>query len=434
MIEPLERRTAAAPRGGGYSWYVVLILALTYGCHSMDRSLPGILIEPIKHEFSLSDGQLGLFSGLAYALAFSLVILPMGYISDRLNRRNLLVGLLVAWSVATALGGLTRSYVQLVLGRLGVGAAEAGAAPLALPMISDLFPPSKRSFPLGLFYMSSPIGVLAASVVGGYVAAEHGWRTAFFLGGIPGLILAVLLLFTVREPKRGGAEVSQPEAAEPPAKLRETFAYLTTSPALICLASACALLGLVNITMGAWMGSFFIRAHGLGLKEVGLILGIGGGLCGMVATPTMGFLADRLSLRDPRWSLRIVWIASVLSLVFTMGMLFVPAVGFSIALFVLADLTRQGFPAPIFAVVMANTPVRMRGTMMSIVQLVTSVVGFGLGPLVTGLLSDFYGGGVGIRYALADSALAFVIIIVLLWLTNRLLHGRGAQPKDRPHG
>jgi len=429
---------AAPPHAYGsspYRWYVVGVLTLIYACHALDRSLPNILVEPIRHEFGLSDSQLGVFSGLAFGAAFSAAALPMGYMSDRVgNRRNLLTGVVVLWSLLTVLGGLTRSFVQLVLVRIGLGAAEAGTAPLTMPMLSDIFPPDKRAFALGIFYTSQPIGGFLATALGGLIAAEHGWRAAFFIAGVPGLLAAMLLFFTVRDPRRGGTEAKAglDAAPEPPAKVGEAFAHLWRNPALIWLILGCTTLGLLNITLGAWMGSFFIRVHGLGLAETGLILGGAAAVCSLTSPPLFGWMADRLAARSPRWPLRVVWMAGLGSLALTLLQLFTPVLAVAIVCFVLADVLRVGYSPPSYSVLMTRTPPRMRGSVMSVVQLTTAAMGFGVGPILTGALSDFYGGGVAIRYAMAWVSLLFIVAAVLLMLASRGLYGRSATPEAPP--
>ena len=167
-----------------YRWYVLLIMVVIYVCHSMDRALPNILVEPVRREFHLNDGQLGLFSGLAYGMAFSIAALPAGWIADRVSRRGFLTLALLAWSLLTAAGGMTRNYAQLLLARVGVGVGEAAAAPIVLPLLTDIFPARQRALAIGVLYMAVPMGSLIAASVGGFVAAEHGWRAAFFIAGV----------------------------------------------------------------------------------------------------------------------------------------------------------------------------------------------------------------------------------------------------------
>lgn len=416
-----------------YRWYTTGLLMLIYACHALDRGLPNILIEPVRHEFGLTDAELGLFSGLAFGLAFAAAGIPLGIISDRVNRRNLLAGAVIVWSAFTALGGLARSYVQLVLTRVGVGAAEASAAPIAMPLITDIFPARQRAFALGVFYMSPALGAFLASVVGAYVAVAYGWRAAFFVAGIPGLLLALLLLSTVSEPRRGSSEAASGGAADddaPAPPLKEVAAFLFKSPRVLCLIAGSSLIGLNSITFGAWAGSFFIRIHGVELTTAGLILGTAG-FVGVGGPPLYGWIADRLSLANPRWALRLVWVSGLVVMLLGFAMLFSPSLAVAVVCFVLLDFLRHGYPPPTYSVLMSNTPVRMRGTIMSVLQFTTNLVGFGLGPVLAGWLSDLYGGEDGIRYALANVMLLFLVITPLYMVANRGFYGqpqRGRPP------
>jgi len=413
-----------------YRWYVLMVLTLIYTCHSIDRGMPNILVEPIRHEFHLSDSQLGLFSGVAFALSFSIAILPMGFISDRVNRRNFLAVIVLVWSACTALGGFARSYIQLVLARVGVGAAESGAAPVTMPMISDIFPVRQRGTALGVFYLSNAVGLLVAGTVGGYVAATYGWREAFFLAGAPGIFLAILLLTTVKEPRRGQSEeIGEGGDARPvkPPRLREAFVFLARAPGLICLILGCAIIGMIAITIQAWVASFFIRVHHLDLKQVGLVLGIGGGVAGVVSPLAYGWLSDRLAARNVRGPLLAVAVGVVLALAFGLAMLFATSVALSIAFMICADICRIGYTPPCYAVLMNETPVPLRGATMSIMQLTTNIVGFGLGPLLVGALSDLYGGETALRYAMANALGLLLAAAVLLVAAALLLYGRGRR-------
>jgi len=414
--------------GPAYRWYVVGILTIIYACHALDRGLPNILVEPVKAEFNLSDSQLGLFSGLAFGVAFSTAVLPMGFLSDRVgNRRNMLAIVVVAWSILTAVGGMARNFGQLLASRIGMGVAEAGTAPLTMPMLSDIFPPARRAFALGIFYISQPAGAFVATALGGYIAQEHGWRAAFFVAGVPGLIAAVLLYLTVRDPKRGGSEGGE-TAAEKPASLGEAFGQLVRQPALVWLIAACTIFGLLNITLAAWMSSFFIRVHHLGLAQTGVIIGAAAGISSVTSPPIFGWLADKLSTRDPRWSLRLLWIGALATLGLTLCQLYTPSLTIAITAFALADMMRMGYAPPAYSVLMSATPSRMRGSVMSMVQLTTNFMGFAVGPVLTGALSDAFGGGAAIRHAMATVSLLFVPAVIFFILASRALYG----PKTAP--
>ncbi|WP_157889086.1 MFS transporter [Herminiimonas arsenitoxidans] len=185
------------------SWYALSILTMIYSCHFLDRTMISIIVEPVRAEFHLHDSQIGLLTGLAYGATFAIAGIPIGLLIDRVNRIKLLAILVTIWSGMTILSGIANSYIHLLLARMGVGASEAGGSPASLSLISDLFPPSKRSTAVGYFFLSNAIGATLSIIIGGFVTAQYGWRTAMLLAGIPGIILAAVLILTVRNPKRG---------------------------------------------------------------------------------------------------------------------------------------------------------------------------------------------------------------------------------------
>lgn len=428
------RNGADTDQGGRYSygsptyrWYSLAIISLVAVCLSIDRAMPNILIEPVRHEFGLNDRQLGLFVGLSYAVTFSLAVLPLGYISDRVNRRNLLAGLVVAWSVCTALGGFARDYIQLLLSRMGVGAAEAGGTPISVPMISDMFPPERRALAVGVYYSSAASGVLLSSVIGGFLAAEYGWRVAFFVAGLPGLFMAVILFFTVREPRRGMMELEPAaEAAEKP-KFSEAFTFLSRSPGVIMLILALCLLGLVTVTTSAWMGSFFIRVHDMSLPHTGLVLGLAAAGCGVTAPPLLGWLADRISVNNSGAPLNLTGWAALLAMLAGFVMLFSSGLSVAIGAFFVHELAKGGYTGPCYAALMDKTPPRLRGTVMSVTQLMIVVCAYGLGPITVGALSDAFGGGAAIRGALALAIMVMAPAAVLLFMASAMIYGRRAS-------
>lgn len=420
---PTAYRYDSAP----YRWYSVAVMMAIYLSQALDRNMATILVEPIKHEFRLSDAQMGLYSGSAFGVSLALAVLPMGYLSDRVVRTKVLPLVVAVWSFCTMLAGFSRTYPQLVATRIAVGASEAGAAPIILPMAGDIFPHNRRGLVIGALYTSTHFGQIIAGLLGAYIAATHGWRMALLVAGVPGLVAAALMFFTLDEPRRGAAEDdgATHETAPP---LREVFAFLWRNPAVSGLIMAGALMGLVSIIMGVWASSFFIRVHGLSLKQAGLIIGLGVGGAGVFGPPAFGWLGDRLSSRDPAWPLRLVWIGGLFTLATALTMLYSPFVGVAIGCFILNEFIRTGYPPPTYSTLMSKTPVRMRGTVMSIVQLSSNLVGYGLGPVMIGLLSDFYGGGRKIREALVTGNLVVIPIVILLFtLSNRGLFGRRAK-------
>ncbi len=405
-----------------YRWYALAVMTLLLACNALDRAIPNLLVEPIRHEFGLNDTQLSLVTGLAYALSYSLAVLPMGYISDRGNRRNLLAVCVILWSAFTALGGFARTYVQLLIARFCVGATESGAMPTMLPMISDIFPSANRGRAFGVLFTHSALGSLLSGIVGGYLAHEYGWRAAFLAAGLPGVLLALLLMATVKEPKRGEIEASEDLDDGAPPTWKEAALFLVKSPGLICLIGGSALFGMTTVTVWAWIGSFFIRVHHLSLKEVGGVIGIATGLGPLIGPLLMGWLGDMAGKRDVRLPLVMMAGAALIAMLCGMVMLFTASVGVAIVMLFLHEIFKTFAPI-CFAATMNNTPARLRGSVMAIDQLVIQFVSFGLGPLLAGILSDLYGGATSIRYAVANVLGVLIVVAILFLAAARLLYG-----------
>ncbi len=256
------------------AWGALALLTLIYACHAIDRAVMSIVAEPVKLEFGLTDGQLGILSGLGYATIYALVGIPVGYLIDRVNRRNFLAVLITIWSGFTVLCGFAQSYTHLLLARMAVGGAEAGGAPTALSMISDLFPERRRGTAISVFWMSTALGTAASFALGGIVAAQYGWRAAFLVAGFPGLLLAVLLLVFLREPKRGAMEETKQDETKAAPSLPQTFRFVLKNRAVLHIFVAVAMNSCVLSGMLIWAASYFIRVHELSIGYAGVVVGI----------------------------------------------------------------------------------------------------------------------------------------------------------------
>ncbi|HEU4428042.1 MAG TPA: MFS transporter [Myxococcota bacterium] len=400
-----------------YRWYVLGVLTLIYACHALDRGVPNIVLELVKQDFALSDGQVGLFTGTLFGIAFALAGVPLGFVSDRVNRRNMLGIILVAWSAFTSLGGFAASFPLLLASRFAVGAAEAGAAPIAMPMLSDIFPPERRATVIGLFYMSNPIAGIATAAAA-VVAAKFGWQAAVLLAGAPGLVLALLLFATVREPARGASEGA---ATQERASAGEVLRFLAGRPGLLLLMLGCALSGFVAISTGAWAVSFYTRVHGLALAEIAPLFA-GVGFLGLASYPLVGFLGDRAARRHERGPLLLV--ATICAGGAALGILalHVPSAWVAIPLWVAFGFFTHAYTPPAYAALMAKTPPHLRGVTMSTLQLTTNLFGFGIGPAWVGAMSDVLGGGAAIRSALSVAVAVLFVAGACLFGAARLLY------------
>jgi MFS family permease len=277
---------------------------------------------------------------------------------------------------------------------------------------------------VGLLYIGVPVGGLLASAAGGYIAQDYGWRAALLLAGIPGLIMAAVFFLTTKEPPR---PAPAPGAAiEPPAKLGEVAAWLIGNPAILCLIMGSALIGLISITLAAWAGSFFIRIYGVSLKQAGFILGVTA-MCIVLAPPVFGWLTDRLAPRFPLWPVTLTWVSSGLGIAMGLVWLFAPSLTVSIIASIAGNFIRSGYPPILYPFLMNRTPARLRGSVMSFIQLITNLIGFGIGPAFVGAISDYYGGEKAIRLALADALGLYLVIIALTVAGGLLLRRAGAR-------
>jgi MFS family permease len=410
---------AATP---AYAWYVAALMMLTYAVQHIDRQIMAVILEPVKREFGLADTQLGLLSGLAFAAAYSLAVIPLGMLVDRGNRRNLLCIVLTLWSALTALGACVTSYTQLVFARLMVGAAESGGSPAAISLIADYFPPSRRSSATGLFFFGQGIGILAGFALGGAIAAVHGWRTAMLVAGLPGLALALLIWLTIREPQRRAD--TQAKAANVNAGLGEAVALLWRRRSLFWLVLGTLFGSAMVAAILIWIVSFLVRQHGVDLRTAGLAVGIGMGLSGAFGAAAGGFLADWFGRQRPEnipLQIALTQTACVAVFAFTFltsNYLFAVAAG---SFGLMLAHTRDG---PVYAMCATLAGARRRGKVMALVLLLNNLVGYGLGPLLAGVLSDFYSHTVGasaLQYALLTVvALGTLGILPFLFATRSL--------------
>lgn len=386
--------------------YALGVLIVVYTFNFIDRQILSILMEPIKADLGLSDTQLGLLSGFAFAAFYATLGIPIASYADRGNRRNLIAGALTIWSAMTALSGLANNFWQLLLARIGVGVGEAGCSPPAHSMIADYYPAERRATALGLYALGIPFGILFGFVAGGWLNEFFGWRTAFFVVGIPGIVLALVVRYTVAEPPRGLSEGRSLTGER--SSIAATFVYMWNKRAFRHLAIGGALTAFVGYGITSWMPSFLARSHGMSTGEIGtwlgLILGIPGGI-GIVAG---GWLADRLGARDPRWYMWIVAIALVVCVPLSVGVYLAPTAGLALLLLCIPVALGNFYQATTFAQVQGLAPLRMRAVAAAVLLFILNLIGLGLGPTVTGNLSDLLAPSFGhesLRYALLLCAL-----------------------------
>ena len=396
-------REPVAPSWSRYSeaqrWRFLAILFLVSTCNYFDRNLLSVLLESIKHEFQVSDTMLGLLGGLCFSIFYAAFGLPVARWADTGNRRTLITLALTIWSAMTVFCGLAHTFVQLAAARIGVGAGEAGAIPPAQSLIADYFPPERRASAIGVFMAAATAGYLLCFGVGGPVAAAYGWRAAFLMAGIPGLLLAVIVRLGLAEPRlRPGLHSVQVERES----LRESLLRLKSKRSFVHALIGCQFYSLMAYGALIFVPSYLIRVQHVSLAEVSVAYGAAVAIGSVIGTLLGGWAADRLSRRDVRW---LAWLAAVACA--AAGPVYMVALSldsfwvFLVLAFVGATLLSGGMP-PVYTAIHAVCGSARRATAIAVV-LFSATVGGSVGPLATGAISDALSkvyGADGLRYSL----------------------------------
>lgn len=423
MNQPARGSDAAAVRLPFGTHWTLLLLLLVYTMSFTDRQILGILIQPIKDEFHVSDTAMGLLSGLAFTLFYSVLGVPFARYADRANRRNFVAYCCGTWSLMTALCGMASGYWTLALARVGVAVGEAGGTPPSLAMVADHYPPARRGRAMSVYMLGPQFGIILGLGLGGWIAHHHGWRAAFLWMAVPGLIAAALLRFTGVEPRRGQWD---PAAGRPSGGLQEPFRdvvrELWQSNAFTRITLAGLMLGFAGYGIGIWTPSFLVRSHGMSLKDAGMVMGVLGGLAAVVGSLTAGWLSDRLAERDRRWRLGVPILGCLIALPAGLAFYCSPAgatwavagvqVPHSIVWYLIFGVTTVWWMAPAYAAMSDIVPASRRTQAMAIFNLGLTLVGGGLGPLLIGMLSDALAPAFGpqaLRWALAAGMSCYVL-------------------------
>ena len=401
-----------------YRSYALGLLVVVYIFNFIDRSILGILVEPIKRDLGVNDTMMGFLGGIAFATFYTFLGIPIARLSDKGSRRNVLTVCLALWSGATALCGLAANFFHLLLARIGVAVGEAGASPASHSMISDMFPPERRATALGIYALGIPIGTMLGNLSGGWINEALDWRSAFFLVGLPGVLLAVVVRFTLREPPRGAAEAIEVKTEEPP-PVKEVFQYLWARRSFRLISLGAGLHAFVGYGVGYWIPAMFSRSHGYSTSDMGVAL-FYLGFASIAGTFLGGYLGDKMAGRDVRWYVWLPGLATIISVPFS-GYVYLSNDPFA-ALWVLAIPYFFGayYLAPTFSLAQGMVGLRMRALASSIILFIANIIGLGLGPQFTGIASDllFVSTDLGddsLRWALVLS-LIFNVVSALLYL------------------
>ncbi|EXF93441.1 transporter [Pseudomonas fluorescens HK44] len=419
---------------GWRSHGLLFLLAIVFADNFVGRQILAVMIEPIKLEFGVSDTAMGLVSGLAFAAVYAMLGLHAGRLADSMSRTRLLAMSCLLWAAATMVCGVAGSFLVLAIARMAVAMSESPTTSASMSIIADLYPPHRRSFAISCFTAAPTFSAIIGLSIGAWVVDNYGWRTAFIAIGMPGLLFSCLLAFVVRDPARGRWDLSHAgsNTAHPMQSLVSEASKLWALPAYRCLILASGLTTLTSYAVGMWNTSFLVRSHGLSLQHAGLLAGVICGTAAGIGGLFSGWLSDHLTRRNRHWQIGIpvighlatigalttylLWPSAVLT---TIGNVPVPTAMLWCALY---SFFAVWWVAPSFNLVTQLVPSNRRGTAIALQTIITTLLGVGIGPLLTGLLSDALHPTFGVeslRYALLLISLPVVAAVYLLFRSSR---------------
>jgi len=407
-----QQRIVDAYRNPAYRYLVLGVLTLVYVFNFVDRQVINVLAQPIIADLQLSDAQFGMLSGLAFAFIYTTLGIPVARWADVGNRRNIVALAVAIWSGMTALCGFAQNFFQLFMARFGVGVGEAGGSPPSHSIVSDIFPPEQRATALSIYSLGVYGGILVGTVGGAYLVQYFDWRTAFIVVGMPGILLALLVRFIVKEPPRGMVEARRDVT---PPSFFGVMAFLWDRKSFRHLSFACALHAFVTYGMGNFMPLFLGRVHEMPILEVGWYYGMIAGIGGLSGTLFGGWISDRMINKtgDKSWYARIAFLSTVLAIPLALNTFLIMPDGYLAAYsYLLPAFCGGWYLAPCIASTHFLVGIRMRAMGSAVLLFMLNLIGLGLGPMLTGYVSDFLTpqfGVDGLRYAMS------ITVLVNIW-------------------
>ena len=439
------------PFSPSYVRYALLMLLIIYTLNFVDRQIIAILAEPIKKELGLSDTQLGLLGGLAFAFFYTFLGIPIARLAERGNRVKIISIAVVVWSGFTAASGLAHNFTQLLLARIGVGVGEAGCTPPAHSLISDYVAPEKRASALAFYSLGVPVGSAMGFLVGALIAQHYGWRVAFFAVGLPGVLVGILAWFTLKEPRILG--LTQQHKAGSAPSFKDALKELSKRKSYWYAIFAATMLSFLGYGHAYFLPSFLTRVHEMGLAERGMAMAAMTLVSGVVGTLIGGMLADRAAKKDTRAYMIVPMIAFIIGVPFFWLAMFAETATMAILFLAIPTLLNSLWFGPVYAAVQSLVQSRTRATAVAIMLFVVNMIGLGAGPTAIGFFSDFFanqhfagiGGGAayadfcakgaataadalckvaqaeGIRWSLLATSSVGVLVIFFFWMAQKTI-------------
>ncbi len=405
----------------GYRTYVLVVLTLVYVVNYLDRQILAILMPQVKAEFGLNYREVGYLVGPAFAVVYAVLGVPLAVLADRFNRRNIIAASLAVFSLMTVLSSYARGFWTMALARFGTGVGEAGTGPSVNAVIADLYAPSERAAALSFYTAGLNVGLLLAFFGGGWISEHYGWRVAIVSAGVPGLLLAFLLLFTVREPRRGLVE-ALPDS-DPP-NFQAVVICLWSQRSFRWMAIGTSFSSFGGYAAIAFIPTFLKISHHMTPAQIGAVLALLAGIGGALGTYLAGVFADRFGARDVRWYMYVPIIGTFIAFPFIPVFYLSTNLAVALAAAIVPVMMGATYVGPAYAMAQALVPLRMRARAVAILLLILNIIGLGLGPPVVGLVADLLQPWLGIealRYAMMTTLLTGLIGAFCYWRATKTL-------------
>lgn len=415
----MNQSATATPQVDRTTRLMLWLLLVVYIFNFLDRQIVNILAEPIRRDLGLSDTQIGLMTGIAFALFYTVLGLPIARFADRpgTDRGRLITISLATWSAMTALCGLAQNFGQLLLARIGVGVGEAGCTPAAHSLIADSVPAERRASALAFYALGIPIGSLLGMLIGGLLADTIGWRKAFLFVGAPGLLLALVTIVFLRDPRRSRVLEAKSSTA-PVLSMGAAVESLLLSRTYVLLLAAGSAASFLSYGKGTWTTIFFQRTHGLSASEVGFWFGVGGGIAGIAGTFLGGWLADRYGKTNRRHVMTAPAIGMAIAAPMAYAAYFMTDWRLALLLLLIPTLLNSLYYGPTYSSAQGLVPLQARAMASAALLFCQNLIGLGLGPLFFGMLSDWFkpmAGEESVRWVLYGAAWLGLVPAFFFW-------------------